>query len=108
MILIYSCLLYVIDFGIALIRLYLWNFYRIGFSIAKRLAQEGAKVMISSRRESNVKKAVEELQCEGLEVAGTVCHVGKEEDRKNLFDKVDQSDTMIYLHIQISFQHANS
>ncbi|XP_071565594.1 dehydrogenase/reductase SDR family member 4 [Temnothorax nylanderi] len=59
----------------------------IGFSIAKRLAQEGAKVMISSRKESNVKKAVEELKSEGLQVAGTVCHVGKAEDRKNLFEK---------------------
>lgn len=44
--------------------------------------------MISSRKESNVKKAVEELQSEGLQVAGTVCHVGKTEDRKNLFEKV--------------------
>jgi len=59
----------------------------IGFSIAKRLAQEGAKVMIGSRKESNVKKAVEQLKSEGLQVAGTVCHVGKTEDRKNLFDK---------------------
>ncbi|XP_029170499.1 LOW QUALITY PROTEIN: dehydrogenase/reductase SDR family member 4-like [Nylanderia fulva] len=59
----------------------------IGFSIARRLAQEGAKVMISSRKEANVKKAVEELLSEGLQVAGTVCHVGKAEDRKNLFEK---------------------
>ncbi|XP_012541657.1 dehydrogenase/reductase SDR family member 4 [Monomorium pharaonis] len=59
----------------------------IGFSIAKRLAQEGAKVMISSRKEANVKKAVEALKSEGLQVAGTVCHVGKAEDRKNLFEK---------------------
>ncbi|XP_014483720.1 PREDICTED: dehydrogenase/reductase SDR family member 4-like [Dinoponera quadriceps] len=59
----------------------------IGFSIAKRLAQEGAKVMISSRKELNVKNAVEKLQSEGLEVAGTVCHVGKSEDRRKLFEK---------------------
>ncbi|XP_011642396.1 dehydrogenase/reductase SDR family member 4 [Pogonomyrmex barbatus] len=59
----------------------------IGFAIAKRLAQEGAKVMISSRKESNVKKAVDKLKSEGLQVAGTVCHVGKAEDRKNLFEK---------------------
>ncbi|XP_011252942.2 dehydrogenase/reductase SDR family member 4 isoform X2 [Camponotus floridanus] len=59
----------------------------MGFSIAKRLAQEGAKVMISSRKESNVKKAVEELQSEGLQIEGTVCHVAKAEDRKNLFEK---------------------
>lgn len=44
--------------------------------------------MISSRKETNVKKAVEELKSEGLQVAGTVCHVGKAEDRKNLFEKV--------------------
>ncbi|XP_011691526.1 PREDICTED: dehydrogenase/reductase SDR family member 4 [Wasmannia auropunctata] len=59
----------------------------IGLSIAKRLAQEGAKVMISSRKESNVKRVVEELKSEGLQVAGTVCHVGKAEDRKNLLEK---------------------
>lgn len=67
---------------------YVLNLYRIGFSIARRLAQEGAKVMISSRREANVKKAVEELKSEGLQVAGTICHVGKAEERKNLFEKV--------------------
>ncbi|XP_076381655.1 dehydrogenase/reductase SDR family member 4 isoform X2 [Megalopta genalis] len=39
----------------------------IGFAIARRLAQEGAKVMVSSRKDSNVKKAVEQLQSEGLE-----------------------------------------
>ncbi|KYN11526.1 PREDICTED: dehydrogenase/reductase SDR family member 4 [Trachymyrmex cornetzi] len=59
----------------------------IGFSIARRLAQEGAKVMISSRREANVKRAVEELKSEGLQVAGTICHVGKAEERKNLLEK---------------------
>ncbi|XP_011871161.1 PREDICTED: dehydrogenase/reductase SDR family member 4 [Vollenhovia emeryi] len=63
----------------------------IGFSVAKRLAQEGAKVMISSRKEANVRRAVEELKAEGLQVAGTVCHVGKAEDRKNLFEKTKSS-----------------
>ncbi|XP_033340558.2 dehydrogenase/reductase SDR family member 4 [Megalopta genalis] len=62
----------------------------IGFAIARRLAQEGAKVMISSRKDSNVKKAVEQLQSEGLEVSGVVCHVAKQEDRKNLFNKTKE------------------
>ncbi|XP_076662181.1 dehydrogenase/reductase SDR family member 4-like [Halictus rubicundus] len=62
----------------------------IGFAIAKRLAQEGAKVVVSSRKESNVKKAVEQLKSEGLEVSGVICHVGKKEDRKNLFDKTKE------------------
>ncbi|KZC05063.1 PREDICTED: dehydrogenase/reductase SDR family member 4 [Dufourea novaeangliae] len=62
----------------------------IGFAIAKRLAQEGAKVMISSRKETNVKKAVEQLKSEGLEVSGVVCHVAKKEQRYNLFEKTKQ------------------
>ncbi|XP_012255599.1 dehydrogenase/reductase SDR family member 4 [Athalia rosae] len=57
----------------------------IGFSIAKRLAQEGAKVMISSRKEKNVNNAVKVLTDEGLTVSGLVCHVGKAEDRSRLF-----------------------
>ncbi|XP_076983262.1 dehydrogenase/reductase SDR family member 2, mitochondrial-like isoform X2 [Tamandua tetradactyla] len=56
----------------------------IGFAIARRLAQDGAHVVISSRKQSNVDKAVEALQGEQLSVTGTVCHVGKEEDRKRL------------------------
>ncbi|KAK1126829.1 hypothetical protein K0M31_004451 [Melipona bicolor] len=62
----------------------------IGFGIAKRLAEEGAKVMISSRKETNVKRAVEQLKSEGLNICGTICHVGKSEDRKNLFEKTKQ------------------
>ncbi|KMQ84262.1 dehydrogenase reductase sdr family member 4 [Lasius niger] len=45
--------------------------------------------MISSRKESNVKNAVEELRSEGLQVSGVVCHVGKAEDRKNLIEKTE-------------------
>ena len=56
--------------------------------MARRLAQEGAKVVISSRRNINVKNAVDELKAEGLEVTGITCHVAKAEDRKKLFDEV--------------------
>ncbi|CAL7943341.1 unnamed protein product [Xylocopa violacea] len=61
----------------------------IGFAIAKRLAEEGAKVMISSRKEVNVKKAVDQLKSEGLNVSGTVCHVAVKEDRKALLEKTE-------------------
>lgn len=74
-------------------------FYSIGFSIAKRLAQEGAKVLISSRKELNVKNAVEKLKCEGLEVAGTVCHVGNSEDRRKLFEKVSCNKFLILIFL---------
>ncbi|XP_027970684.1 dehydrogenase/reductase SDR family member 4 isoform X1 [Eumetopias jubatus] len=56
----------------------------IGFAIARRLARDGAHVVISSRKQQNVDRAVAALQEEGLSVAGTVCHVGKTEDRKRL------------------------
>ncbi|GAB6033772.1 Dehydrogenase reductase SDR member 4, partial [Chamberlinius hualienensis] len=57
----------------------------IGFAISRRLAYEGAFVVISSRKQSNVDKAVQALQTEGLtNVSGVVCHVGKKEDREAL------------------------
>ena len=64
-------------------------FYSIGFSIARRLIEDGARVMVSSRKERNVARAVEELKGEGGEtVAGTVCHVGEAEQRKKLIEEV--------------------
>ncbi|XP_060040433.1 dehydrogenase/reductase SDR family member 2, mitochondrial-like, partial [Erinaceus europaeus] len=57
---------------------------RIGLAIARRLAQDGAHVVVSSRKQQNVDRAVAALQGEGLSVTGTVCHVGKAEDRERL------------------------
>lgn len=59
----------------------------IGFAIAQGLAENGAKVLISSRKQENVDKALEKLKNEGLDVSGTVCHVNKEEDRTKLIHK---------------------
>ena len=56
----------------------------IGLGIAESLAKHGASVMISSRKEANVEAAVAALRADGHEVAGTVCHVGKPQDRQNL------------------------
>ena len=45
--------------------------------------------MVSSRKQDHVDKAVATLQREvGNGVCGTVCHVGKEEDRKLLIREV--------------------
>ncbi|KAH0626170.1 hypothetical protein JD844_000985 [Phrynosoma platyrhinos] len=46
----------------------------IGFAIARRLAQDGAHVVVSSRKQANVDRAVAELQKENLSVSGLVCH----------------------------------
>ncbi|MCL4119742.1 UNVERIFIED_CONTAM: hypothetical protein GTU68_016686 [Idotea baltica] len=59
----------------------------IGFAIAKRLGAEGADVVVSSRREKNVEKAVAELKGLGYSAFGLTCHVAKEEDRTNLIKK---------------------
>jgi hypothetical protein len=61
---------------------------RIGLAIAKRLCQDGAKVMISSRKQKNVDAALQELRRENLEVSGLVCHVAKLADRTKLIDEV--------------------
>ncbi|XP_071785454.1 dehydrogenase/reductase SDR family member 4-like [Asterias amurensis] len=56
----------------------------IGFAIAKRLGNEGAHVVISSRKQKNVDSALEQLKADKLSVSGMVCHVGKAEHRANL------------------------
>ena len=64
-------------------------FLRIGFAIAKQLAHDGAKVMISSRKQDKVIDAVSKLEKEqGCTVKGVVCHVGKTEHRRNLIKEV--------------------
>lgn len=61
--------------------------FSIGFAIAKRLAEDGAKVVISSRKEVNVQRAVSELRKLNLHVHGVKCHVGLKEDRQRLFEE---------------------
>lgn len=59
----------------------------IGFAIAKRIGLEGAKVVISSRKQQNVDEALKKLKSLGINVIGLVCHVAKAADRKKLFDE---------------------
>lgn len=59
----------------------------IGKAIAKGLAQNGAQVIISSRNQEACDEVVKELIAEGLKAIGIACHIGKEEQRKNLVDK---------------------
>lgn len=61
----------------------------IGLSIAKQLANDGAFVMISSRKQDHIDEAVASLRrVVGNAVCGTICHVGKEKDRKQLIKEV--------------------
>jgi len=59
-------------------------------AIAKRLVKDGAKVMISSRKEKNVQRALETLYqtgCTKNQLRGVVCHVGNKEDRTRLIQQ---------------------
>lgn len=53
------------------------------------MANEGANVVVSSRKEANVNAAVASLKNYGYNnISGIVCHVGKSEDRKKLYEEV--------------------
>lgn len=62
----------------------------IGLAIAERLGQEGAHVIISSRKQANVDSALQQLKQQRLSVEGMVCHAGKKEDRQHLLHKADE------------------
>ncbi|XP_047475410.1 dehydrogenase/reductase SDR family member 4-like [Penaeus chinensis] len=59
----------------------------IGLAIARRLGEDGAHVVVSSRKQANVDKAVAELEGIGCSVAGIPCHVAKADDRETLVSK---------------------
>ncbi|XP_059384040.1 dehydrogenase/reductase SDR family member 4 [Carassius carassius] len=56
----------------------------IGLAAAEALGQRGAYVVVSSRRQANVDKAVSLLRSKDIKVIGTTCNVGKTEDRDKL------------------------
>lgn len=45
-------------------------------------------MVVSSRRQANVDKAVALLQSQSIQVTGTTCNVGKGEDREKLVQMV--------------------
>ncbi|SEK33108.1 NAD(P)-dependent dehydrogenase, short-chain alcohol dehydrogenase family [Aquimarina amphilecti] len=59
----------------------------IGKSIAQGLAEQGAKVVISSRSQDAVDEVAREFQGAGLKAIGIACHVGKADQRKTLVQK---------------------
>ncbi|XP_075425102.1 dehydrogenase/reductase SDR family member 4-like isoform X1 [Ascaphus truei] len=73
----------VLDQQVALV---IGSTHGIGLAVARRLAQDGATVLLNSRKQENVDRAVRELTEEGLNVSGTTCHVGKAEDREKLVE----------------------
>ena len=62
----------------------------IGYGISKRMAEEGATVIISSRNQKNVDSAVDDLKKLGLKAEGFVCHVGVKEQRDSLYQHIKE------------------
>jgi len=59
----------------------------IGLSIARGLAEYGAKIVISSRSQESLDLVAKELSVDGLKVFPFACHVGDENQRKDLVKK---------------------
>lgn len=72
----------------------------IGLEIARRLAENGAKVVVSSRRQENVDHAVELLRSDGHQAYGLTCNVGKDVDRKRLVSQVIESHGDVNVFVQ--------
>lgn len=60
----------------------------IGLAIAKRLAKEGVKVVVTSRSIDKVNEAVDEIRNDGGEAFGLKCNVTNREEVKALGEKV--------------------
>lgn len=59
----------------------------IGESIARGMAEAGAKVIVSSRKQAAVDAVAEGFKADGLEAMGIACHVGDDAQLQNLVDK---------------------
>ena len=71
----------------------------IGFGIAQRLGEEGAKVVICSRKQHNVDETVKALQHKGIDCTGCACHVGNRQQLQSFvqlaFDTYGRIDVLV-------------
>ena len=58
----------------------------IGASIAKAFAEFGANVVVSSRSQEGLEKVVSEITANGYNAIACVCHVGEDDQLKNLIE----------------------
>jgi len=63
----------------------------IGLAIARSFAEYGAKVVLSSRDQSAVDSVANQFKKDGLIALAQSCHVGDENQRKNLVQKTIES-----------------
>ena len=58
----------------------------IGASIAKAFAEFGAKVVVSSRSQEGIERVVSEISANGYNAIACECHVGEDDQLKNLIE----------------------
>ncbi len=59
----------------------------IGAAIARGLAENGASVIISSRKQDAVDEVAKQFEADGLKAHGIACHIGKADQREALVAK---------------------
>ena len=59
----------------------------IGEAMARGLAEFGASVVISSRKQEAVEEVAERFRADGLEATGIACHVGEADSRRQLIER---------------------
>jgi len=63
----------------------------IGKAIARAMGQQGARIVVSSRKLDDVVQVAEEFGEEGIEAQGIAAHVGDQEQLKDLVDRTVSS-----------------
>ncbi len=74
----------------------------IGLAIAEKLCEQGAKVVISSRKQEAVDEVAAGLSEKGFDAVGIACHVGVEDQRQQLIVKTIEK----YGHIDVLINNA--
>lgn len=59
----------------------------IGEAMARGLAEHGAKVVVSSRKQEAVEAVADTFKADGLEAVGIACHVAQEAQREHLINE---------------------
>lgn len=59
----------------------------IGEAMARGLAEFGAKVVVSSRKQESVDAVADAMKADGLEATGIACHVANADQREQLINK---------------------
>ena len=77
----------------------------IGEAMARGLAEHGASVVVSSRKQEAVEEVAEGFKADGLEAVGIACHVAQEAQRMNLIEKTIEKYGRIDCIINLSLIH---